>query len=295
MAALPRLQTLAITKSEYFVDLALFAHHPTLAKLELTTCGVLDLNALQWLTQLQVLRLETVDVIHCSDGQVLLPLKNLQKLDWFDVTWREMQVLVPPHPSQVHALGADPCMLREMLPYLLALRGLHMSTTGRGGMRVPRLPRLQQLRIVSYTIDDVEAIADLRCLTRLDLRIGRLSDLAPLAAAPQLQELDLTDCPDVQTVEPLHKLTELRVLKLSNTRLTTVEPLRELTKLRVLLLDDTDITSVAPLAPLARLEDLNVLGTDVTDLSPLGGRRLRYLTTLAIPEEVDCTTLTVSR
>ena len=97
-----------------------------------------------------------------------------------------------------------------------------------------------------------------------------LSDLEPLAKLQGLKRLDLSRT-GLTDLTPLAKLKGLQNLNLWNSGITDVSPISDLHELRSLDLSSTGVTDLAPLAELRSLQTLYLSGSLVKDLSPLGG------------------------
>ena len=125
----------------------------------------------------------------------------------------------------------------------------------------------------------------------LDLSGTDVTDVATLAALPELQSLDLgkrlvpdvdragrpiadrpgrlLDAPPITELAPLAKLTKLQSLNLWGTQVADAAPLAKLTNLQFLYLSGTQVADAAPLAKLTNLQYLYLSGTQVADAAPL--------------------------
>ena len=93
-----------------------------------------------------------------------------------------------------------------------------------------------------------------------------------------LDSLNISGRMAITTLDPVSKLTILRVLECANTTINSMEPLKELQDLRRINVTNTKISSVQPLSKLRELSVLNIEHTDVSDISPLKGlKKLTFI------------------
>ncbi len=112
-------------------------------------------------------------------------------------------------------------------------------------------------------------------------RLGRISDLGPLAALCNLESLELDSCPQLSSLAPLAGLFKLTFLSLCDCpQLADLSPLAALNNLtRLELMWCKRLSDVSPLAALGKLTTLELVGcSEVRDLSPLA--TLKNLTEL---------------
>jgi serine protease AprX len=128
-----------------------------------------------------------------------------------------------------------------------------------------------------HLVTDLEPLAGLTNLTRLDLSSTGVSDVTPLAGLANLTHLNLFST-GVSDVTPLAGLANLTSLDLFGTGVSDVTPLAGLANLTRLDLSSTGVSDVTPLAGLANLTSLDLRSTGVSDVTPLAG--LANLTSL---------------
>ena len=113
-------------------------------------------------------------------------------------------------------------------------------------------------------VRDINPIAHLKQLVRLNLSHNQVLDVTPLAELSEsLKELDLNRN-QVRDVTPLAELTNLKELNLEVNQIVDVTPLAELTNLSKLNLRDNQIIDVIPLAQLINLSELKLRGNPIT-------------------------------
>ena len=80
----------------------------------------------------------------------------------------------------------------------------------------------------------------------------------------------------VTSLDPLTKLTQIRVVECANTGVTSLEPLKDLLEITRITANNTKVASVQPLSKLTKLTVLAIDYTTVNDISPL--KELKKLT-----------------
>lgn len=84
-----------------------------------------------------------------------------------------------------------------------------------------------------------------------------------------LDSLNINGRMAITSLDPLSKLTQLRILECANTAVTSLDPLSELYALTLVNATNTKISSVQPLSKLMELAVLSVDHTTVSEISPL--------------------------
>ncbi|MBU1014328.1 MAG: hypothetical protein KKG99_15115 [Bacteroidetes bacterium] len=84
-----------------------------------------------------------------------------------------------------------------------------------------------------------------------------------------LSEINIANNQQIENLNALDKLSNLRRLDISNTRINDLSPIRNLTKLESLICEGTQIESLVHLRYLSNLRVLNLNNTPVHDLKPL--------------------------
>ena len=216
--------------------------------------------------ELRVLDLEATDLGDASMA-MLTGIATLEEL-----TLNSTQVT----DAGVKALGG-----------LRRLKRLRLNNTyveGAGFAEWPADSVLEELSLLGTPANDV-SIATLARLARLRRLVLAESDvtgmgLTPLAALP-LTELDLSGA-DIGDNAPLEMFTELRALRLRDTRISDLTLARKLASLRMLENLDLARTRVsnAGMDGLASLTSLRVLNLAYAELDDAGLGKLRALTQL---------------
>lgn len=189
-------------------------------------------------------------------------------------------VLLPPQdPAKV---------LEQAIPHLVTIsrgheaQALSLDLSGVPAVDVNTLAPLTELRrlnLMGTKVADCRPLAKLSGLQALDISSTPVSGLSSLAALANLKELDAS-MTGVSDLTSLSALTNLNQLHVSFTRVSDLAPVRSLSRLQRLDVSNTPVKNLDPLSGLGGLRELNISRTKVEDLSPLQG--LTSLRTLAL-------------
>lgn len=161
----------------------------------------------------------------------------------------------------------------------------HLEQARLNGLTAPDLrafaswTALRSLTVTRKGLRSLDGIDALRSLTALELLVSSITDLSPLAGAPNLRSLRLVGMSDLHDIGPLAALPHLRTLEISRAgvedsdiiRLDSLRPLAGLTELSEIRLDGTvvadgDLSPLTSLAELRRLHLFAVSGPVVDEL-----------------------------
>ncbi|MCU0545585.1 MAG: leucine-rich repeat domain-containing protein [Oscillatoriaceae cyanobacterium Prado104] len=117
-------------------------------------------------------------------------------------------------------------------------------------------------------ITDLDPLASLTNLTKLDLSFNEITDLKPLESLVNLEWLGLANN-QVANLKPLSKLNNLALLSLEGNRIDDLNPISQLKNLKLLALGGNNIVDIKPLALLINLENLFLWDNKITDVSSL--------------------------
>ena len=132
---------------------------------------------------------------------------------------------------------------------------------------LPYFDSLRGLGVAGLGVEDISALGH-----SIDwvLHLGRnpIADLSPVHGLTALRHLDLSEVggPDVQWLEPF---VNLQTLRLSGNRIVDISPLAGMTALRTLDLGGNRIAEIGLLADMVAMEWLDLGGNAVEDLAPL--------------------------
>lgn len=132
------------------------------------------------------------------------------------------------------------------------------------------IPYLTSLTISGHTMDNLDHLAGMTKLEKLDLSGSRFpaESLAILETLPSLTDLTLTDC-GLSTIAALENVMALARLDLSENTIRNLEPISKTISLRELYLGHNAVVSLEALSGLSLLEKLDVSYNSLTSLAPL--------------------------
>lgn len=168
----------------------------------------------------------------------------------------------------------------EDLSYLSYLQTLVIENCTADSFRsLSALTQLTDLTIRNCVLssEDLMTIAAVPNLQRLTLTGCSLSGIDAFANAKKLTYLDLSDNA-IKTLSSLSFLSQLKTLNLSHNALTNLNDLSALTGLETLDISYNSLTSIAPLSTCVNLTYLNVSGNLLTNLA--GTENLSNLSSL---------------
>ncbi|NOR71467.1 MAG: NACHT domain-containing protein [Methylomarinum sp.] len=155
--------------------------------------------------------------------------------------------------------------------YLVAWCGKLWQESFNGiSIGVEQARKITQLALSGEAVTDLQPLATLTHLQKLDLTSTKIRDLSPLAGMIKLQELDLSFTP-VSDLLGIARLVQIQKLYLNSTRVGDLSKLSGLTKLQILTLSDTKVSDLSILSRLTQLQELYLLNTQVSRLPEFSG------------------------
>lgn len=149
------------------------------------------------------------------------------------------------------------------------------------------LPNLQSLEIGIVTIydEDLDLIAGLSSLTKLDISAGNLTSFEALSSLSNLTSVTLV-YPEATDASPFANMTTLEELNLQGMEIEDFSFLNNLTNLRDLVLygtdlDDTELAQIGALS-FPEMRNLSLSRNDIADLSPLTAANLPQIEELGL-------------
>ena len=226
-----------------------------------------DLTGLELATGLEWLSL------HDNGVDELMPLAGLKRLEYLDLSGNNVFDLRPlSELSELYyfSLSDNPVSDLSPLRGLSGIRYLYLNDTQAVHADIVALPyfdSLRGLRVAGLGIRDISALSG-HSMDRLSLARNPITDLSPLHGLTALRHLDLSEvgASDVQWLEPLVNLESLR---LSGNRIADIGPLADMTGLEELDLGHNRIADIAPLADMTGLEELDLGHNRIADIGPL--------------------------
>ena len=212
----------------------------TLAFLDGSSRGIVDLTGLEYATGLTALRLWGNSI------STLTPLVRLTHLRSLHLSANSISNVYPlASLTNLRKLVLNDNLIRNVAP-------------------LARLTNLRQLYLAGNSISDVRPLTGLTHLVVLYVQSNAISDVAPLARLINLHTLGVWDNA-ISDVAPLAALTRLTQLYLQANSISDVAPLAALTNLRTLDISDNSISDVGPLVGLTNLKTLGVWGNLVPE------------------------------
>ena len=93
-----------------------------------------------------------------------------------------------------------------------------------------------------------------------------------------LDSLNINGRMAITSLDPVSKLTQLRILECANTAVNSLEPLKDLLEITLINATNTKVSSVQPLSKLTKLAVLSIDHTAVSDISPLNSlKKLTFI------------------
>lgn len=152
------------------------------------------------------------------------------------------------------------------LPWLI---GLFASFNAISDLNpLANLTKLERLDLRGNRVVDLHPISTLTCLTYLDVAGNQLSDVAPLHNLTRLETLYLGENLFADA-RPLGVLNHLGTLDMSRNQLVDVDACKNLRELQTLDISENRIFDLSPLSELSKLSHLDISSNSIADLSPL--------------------------
>lgn len=135
-----------------------------------------------------------------------------------------------------------------------------------------KLPYLRSLTISGHTLPDLNVLASLNRLEKLDLSGSQFpaESLKVIAQLPSLTHLTISNC-GLSTIAGLEDVEKLTHLDASSNTIRNLEPISDMTSLLDINLMHNAVTGLEALGNLYNLEKLNISYNSVTSLAPLAG------------------------
>ena len=227
---------------------------------------IADLTGLELATGLEVLGL--------GSGRIedLTPLSDLTVLRSLELPHNRIVDLAPlSGMSALDWLDLSGNPVADISPLAsLNINYLLLDDTQADYADIVALPYFNSLRglgVAGLGVQDISAIGHSIDWV-LHLARNPISDLSPVHGLTALRDLDLSEVgvPDVQWLEPF---VNLRTLKLSGNRIADIAPLSGMTDLRTLDLRGNRIAEIRMLTDMVEMQWLDLGGNTVEDIAPL--------------------------
>jgi len=235
-------------------------HLRTMASLDAANRGITNLDGIEWIPNLQELNLRGNRI---SDISRLSGLRRLEKLNLRGNDIRDI----------------SPLAELSMLEYLNLYANSGIQDIG----PLKGLKNLHTLILAYVPVgDQVDNLAELTLLRRLNLRSAGINDLSFLAGLKKMENLNLFGNSSLSALEVIGTLEDLDTLILANVPTNgDLGFLRGLAKLRYLNLRESGAIDIDPVSGLLDLEYLNLHSNPgISTIQPI--KNLRRLETLIL-------------
>ena len=233
-----------------------------LRELEVSHTDIEDLSSLSELPSLKSLKINATKV---SDWSVLSSLKCLRRLEL--CYSGPMRVDVPdlPELTELTILNTHGIITLGDLPKLERAEFQVLEDLA----QVTKQFELVELKFQKIGNRNLDALASLPNLQRLEARLHGAVDLRPLASHNSLTSLRLI-APDITDVTPISALLGLETLSLDDFKVSDAHALADLSKLRSLTLRFAEpLSDLAFLSEMKELSRLTLRPAANSDLRPL--------------------------
>ncbi len=283
---------LDISGNEDISDLTPLSNLIHLEKIDISNTKITDLNILSKLIELKE--------INCSHLGItdLTPVGSLSNLEKLDISFTSINQLPLMGCNKLETLYADNTDINGLLTIanLKNLKLIYADNTKLDKMAVSLFKVRKPETVVVYQSDELKKwwnlldnnwknifkekvpfkkepgrlqLAEMSYITELDLKNNSgIRGLKPLEMLTQLEVLKFTDT-DVMDLVALKNLTNLTKLKCARNPIRSLEPVKNLTKLEFLDCSNTQIDDLTPIANLKELKILKITGTKVKNLNAL--------------------------
>ncbi len=231
----------------------------------------------------QVLKIASIYTTKLNEAEELMAWWNKMSPEWKHVLGDDFILQDSIRLSQVDFLNDSTILLIDYRPDIVEVQKF-IYIGGDSLLIFDKDTLLTELFDTIHTIKGkgFRALREIIKLESLDVSDNPLiTDLDPIDQLTELKMLKVSNTV-ISDLFPVRSLTRLLVLNISNTRIGDLEPIRYNTRIRELYADSTLIESLEPIADFAALEILYASGSRVMDLNPL--RRLSLLKEIRIDD-----------
>jgi hypothetical protein len=264
-----------------------------LRSLKMKKTPVLTLDVLSGLTALEILDFSGTGI---DNLQPLSELTALKDLRFSDTRVSDLQPLSGLTNLEVLYFSHTPVANISSLKNLSNLSLVFFDNTGVTSLDVfENLPAIRKIYCDNARIDPERALQFMLKHPAVDLvfesdalakwwesmpaewkKVFNLYQKLDVSPSPEqlhhlitLDSLNINGRMAITSLDPVSKLSELRILECANTAVTSLDPLKDLLELTRINATNTKIPGVQPLSKLTNLSLLTIDFTGVNDISPL--------------------------
>lgn len=238
----------------------------SVTELDLSNKGIVDIQGIQYLTNLKKLDL-TGNNIKFIDN--LKNLTSLQELSLNQNSIENIQALS--YLKNLEQLDLYSNQISDLSPLVELVKLKQLSVMENKVTDVSMLKNLLNLEILvlqNNEISDVSSLGNLVNLKELYLGQNKISDISMLGSLSDLEVLKLNDN-EISDISSLGNLVNLSDLYLGQNKISYITVLGNLSRLGILHLQNNEISDVTGLKDLLGLKSLFLRDNPITDYSPL--------------------------
>jgi len=264
-----------------------------LRSLKMKKTAVTSLNVLSGLTGIEILDFSGNNIDSLQPLAGLIAMKDLR---FSDTRVSDLQPLSALTNLEVLYLNHTPVSNLNSLKNLTNLSMVFFNNTGVRSLDVfEKIPGIKKIYCDNTKVDPDHSLQFMLKHPAIDIvfesdallkwwgsmsadwkkvfNLYRKLDVSPTAEQLHhlitLDSLNISGRMAITSLDPVSKLSQLRILDCANTSVSNLEPLKDLVELRMLNANNTKISSVQSLLKLTKLDIISIDHTSVNDISPL--------------------------
>lgn len=264
------IKELDISGDENIADLSPLSNLIHLEKINFANTKITDLSILSKLIELREIKCSQTGI---SD---LSPIGNLSNLELLDISSTSINQLPLMGCDKLETIYADNTDINNLLTIanLKNLKLIYADNTKLDKMAVSLFKVRKPDALVIYQTEELKKWWNLldsnwKTIFKEKIQFNKNPDRLQLAQISYITELDLKNNSGISGLKPLEMLSQLQVLKFTDTDVMDLTALKNLTNLTKLKCARNPIRSLEPIKNLSKLEFLDCSNTLVADLSPI--------------------------
>lgn len=270
LGKLTNLNYLSLARTE-IDDISPLINLSELQEIDLSNTRISNISPLQNILGLETLNLENsrVDKLEALDAMTRLKFikadgSRIQEAEVIKFKSKQPDALITYQTERLMSWWEGlPEHWSELFSARLKLQDRPTAT------QLQQIADLRELHISdNLAFDNLSPLQPLVLLETLVLQSTLVSQLDVLATLKNLRKLEIPGNP-VSQIGPLSSLSQLEELNMENTAVSDISAISGLTSLRVLNVSGTQIRNLKPIGGLSALEELSVYNTRLKSLSPV--------------------------
>ena len=272
---------LDLSGKEEIADLSPISNLIYLHKINLSGTKVTDLSTLSKLIELKEINCEQTGVTDLS------PIGKLSNLEILNINNTAISQLPLMGCTKLETLHADNTEISNLLSIanLKNLKLIYADNTKLDKQTVNLFKVRKPETVVVYQTESLKKWWNLmdeswKKIFKANVPFENKPDRLQLAKMSYISELDLKNNSGISSLKPLEELSQLSVLKFTDTDVMDLSALKNLNNLTKLKCSSNPIRSLSPISGLTKLEFLDCSNTQIDDLEPI--KNLKNLKILKI-------------